>query len=408
MNRLSRNAKLITGLVFSLGVATSAHSAEGWETSGYISLDYSLFTETANDTRQHDQYAGSTGELEFYRSWGDNSVTITPFARLSQHDNERNHLDFREANWLHIGDDWEVRAGISKVFWGTAESQHLVDIINQTDTLEGVDGEDKLGQPMLSLTLIRDWGDLQLFWLPYFRERDFAGDEGRLRPQPRIDSDYSTYESEDEQSHQDFAARWVHTIGDLDLAVSYFQGTSREPALITDTDDNSQPILRPHYEQIRQAGLELTWVVDSWLWKAEAIHRSGMSNKLGNKEDYSAAVAGFEYTFVGAGGGDTDIGLLMEYHLDERGARATTPYQNDLFVGLRFAFNDMQSSEILTGVIFDNDNSATIGLIEASRRLGDNMKLELEARLFNDFDSNDPLAGFEQDDYILLTWSYYF
>lgn len=261
---------------------------------------------------------------------------------------------------------------------------------------------------MVSLTLIRDWGDLQLLWLPYFRERDFSGNEGRLRTDPRIDSDYSTYESSAEETHQDFSARWVHTLGDLDVALSYFQGTSRTPSLVAGVDSNSNSILKPHYEQIHQAGMELTWVADSWLWKAEAIQRNGLSNSLGQKENYAAIVGGFEYTFVGIAESDTDLGVLLEYHYDERDERATTAYQNDVFLGLRFALNDMQSTEILTGIVFDNGSDATIGLIEASRRIGDDMKIELEARFFNDFDNTDPLSGIESDDFLLLTWSYYF
>lgn len=400
--------RLISLPLLGLTMAGGNLMADDWDISGNVALEYRFFTESPMDTDQHDQYLGASGEVEFYRSWGDNSVTITPFARISQHDNNRSHVDFREANWLHIADDWEVRAGLSNVFWGTVESQHLVDIINQTDALEGIDGEDKLGQPMVNLKLIRDWGDLDLYWLPYFRERQFSGTEGRLRTHPRTDADYATYESEDEETHQDFAARWVHTLGDLDLAVSYFQGTSRDPSFVQGVDNGGDPILKPHYEQIRQAGLEFTWVANSWLWKAEAIQRKGLSNSLGEKEDYFAAVGGFEYTFVGIAESSTDLGVLMEYHFDERGERATTPYQNDIFLGLRFAFNDMQSTEILTGLIIDNDSDASLAFIEASRRLGDNMTMELEARFFNDFDDDDLLVGYEQDDFLLLSWSYFF
>ncbi len=38
------------------------------------------------------------------------------------------------------------------MYWGVAESNHLVDIINQTDAVESFDGEEKLGQPMVQYT----------------------------------------------------------------------------------------------------------------------------------------------------------------------------------------------------------------------------------------------------------------
>ena len=34
---------------------------------------------------------------------------------------------------------------------------------NQTDGVEDIDSEDKLGQPMVNLTLERDWGALDLY-----------------------------------------------------------------------------------------------------------------------------------------------------------------------------------------------------------------------------------------------------
>ena len=77
--------------------------------------------------------------------------------------------------------DWELRLGIGKVFWGVTESRHLVDTINQSDGVEDIDGEAKLAQPMATLSWIRDWGVVELLVLPYFRERTFAGVEGRPR-----------------------------------------------------------------------------------------------------------------------------------------------------------------------------------------------------------------------------------
>ena len=44
--------------------------------------------------------------------------------------------------------------GVRRVFWGVAESNHLVDVINQTDAIENPDQEDKLGQPMLNLAYV--------------------------------------------------------------------------------------------------------------------------------------------------------------------------------------------------------------------------------------------------------------
>ncbi len=66
-----------------------------------------------------------------------------------------------------MGEEWEILAGLNKVFWGVAESRHQV---------EDIDEEDKLGQPMLNLTTLRDWGTVSLFILPGFSEACWEAD----------------------------------------------------------------------------------------------------------------------------------------------------------------------------------------------------------------------------------------
>jgi hypothetical protein len=64
----------------------------------------------------------------------------------------------------------KILLGANKVFWGVTESRHLVDIINQTDLVEDIDEEQNLGQPMVNLLLQRDWGQLDFYLKPWFRE----------------------------------------------------------------------------------------------------------------------------------------------------------------------------------------------------------------------------------------------
>ncbi len=89
-----------------------------------------------------------------------------------------------------------------------------MDVINQIDSVESVDGEDKLGQPMVHLTAVKDWGVTELFVLPYFRERTFPGADGRLRTAVPVDTDHAQYESADKERHVDYAMRYSKTLGD--------------------------------------------------------------------------------------------------------------------------------------------------------------------------------------------------
>jgi hypothetical protein len=262
--------------------------------------------------------------------------------------------------------------------------------------VENLDGEDKLGQPMINLALIRDWGTLDLFVLPYFRERTFPGEEGRLRTIPLVDIDNALYQSDKEEKHIDYALRWQHVIGNWDIGLSHFYGTSRDPQFISGT------VLTPYYELIHQTGLDLQATLDEWLWKLEVIRRSG------EDESYLATTGGFEYTFYGVMDSAADIGLVMEYLYDERGEQASTTFQDDFMIGVRFTLNDEASTEALVGMIADRDSDARMLNIEASRRFGDHWKFNLEAHWFNNIPASDPLYSFRQDDHIQLELAYYF
>lgn len=397
--------KTVTSLSVLLANIALCNSTVASEWSGYAGLEFRGFTQTAQDTRQdHSTNFSFAFESEYYHEWddGNQSIAFVPFVRLDENDNERTHFDIRELTYLTVAEKWELRLGVRKVFWGVTEFQHLVDVINQTDLVENLDTEDKLGQPMINLALINNWGTVDLFVMPYFRERYFPGISSRLRTIPHIDQSRSQFESSAKEKHVDLAARYSHYFGDWDIGVSHFYGTSRDPRLLLSTDNNGDAVFTPFYDIINQTSLDLQATKGNMLWKLEALHRSGQATT------YNAIAAGFEYTFVGVMDSAIDIGLLSEYHYDDRGESATSIFEDDIALGARLAFNDAQSSEALIGLIWDRNTGGKFFNIEASRRISDNFLLEAQGRFFSNQKASDPAFSFTKDDYIELFLSYNF
>lgn len=389
-------------IVLLLTLCLPAGAQADWR--GEVALEMRGFTQSALDPAQHDSNLSLSGEVEYYNSWDDGrqSFTIKPFGRLDQRDYKRTHVDLREAVWMFNDDGLEVRVGVDKVFWGVTEVYHLVDIINQTDGVENRDGEQKLGQPMFKASLERDWGVLDLFLMPYFRERTFPSAEGRPRSQPRVAAELAEYENGQEEYHPDVALRWSKTLADWDLGLAHFRGTGREPSYSLGLDGDGLPVLIPRYEIINQSSIDLQGAVGDWLWKFEGIHRKGQG------ASFYAATGGFEYTFYGIADSSSDIGVLTELMWDERGQSATTPFNRDVFVGLRWVANDVDGTELLTGIVSDWDNGTRFFNLEASRRLGNDWKLGLQARLWDNVDDGDALFGLRNDDYVEFKITRYF
>ena len=151
---------LLVSLLFALLPLSPARGGE-LDISGNVEAQVRSFWQdpawVGQDDRALQPTVVSTTEIRWYNAAGNQRAALIPYLRWDAIDDERSLVDLREAYWAFEGDDYEVLVGANTVFWGVTESAHLVDIINQTDFAGDIDGEDKLGQPMLNAAFQRDW-----------------------------------------------------------------------------------------------------------------------------------------------------------------------------------------------------------------------------------------------------------
>ncbi len=375
---------------------------------GYVELEGTFFFEEPAFEGQERHDASIALAPSFLAEWedGDVAFTATPFLRLDAVDEERTHFDLREFKLDVTQGDWSGTVGNDIVFWGKTEAVHLVDIINQDDAVENIDGEDKLGQPMIKVARLTDYGEFSGFYLPYFRERTFAGEEGRLRSEILVDEDAARYETSQEEWTPGFAGRWTRATGGFDLGASAYHGLSRDPAFEFDLTDDGASLI-PVYSRITQAGFDGQYTTGPSLWKAEAIWRTGQRNLDFEKEDYVAATGGLEYTFFQIAETDMDLGILGEYAWDSRGDDATALFQNDAIAGARLTFNDVEDTAILFFGSVDVETGGTFLRLEAERRVWDSWRLAVEGSAFLGIDEDDIAADFAEDSFLRAKLSYF-
>ena len=384
-------------------------------------------------------------ELDYRFENGEDRLTFVGFGRVDPQDDKRTHADIREAYWLHEGDGWDTVIGINRVFWGVTESRHLVNIINQVDGVEDIDGEDFLGEPMINLNIDSDFGRFGFYVLPGFRERTFVDGDSRLRGPLPVDEIEGSWD----EASVDFALRYENSFGPADIGLSYFHGISREPWLaprfnsrfsileniangflsnqnsrsdlqdlqegvceVIDCDDGlldnvGELVLAPRYDKIDQFGLDMQAAQGDWLFKLESLVRFGHDGGA-----IFAAVGGAEYTFFDVGESGVDVGILGEYNFDSRDSdRIDVPptiFDNDIFIGSRIAINDIGSTNILGGALVDLDNQEIAASIEASTRVVDNLTLGLDGRFFLNDKPKSLLSTISNDDFVnvKMTWSF--
>ncbi len=432
-SRASNKLWCTTPLQVALFAITGVQIANAGDIRGNISaqLDY-FFSEAPQQTADWQGSGSLSADIEFYQQVADNvSLTMRPFVRVDSENEDRTHADMREFilttdGQTDGGSAWEFSGGLGQVFWGVTESRNPVDVINQIDNLESVDGSDKLGQLMLSFKWFNDYGDFEVYALPHFRERSFIGGEGRPFPGFSVDRTATQSESSAGKKHIDAAFRWSRSFDSWDLGLHYFAGTARDPVFVP----VSTTELAPRYQQMQQTGIDALGIYGDLNVKTELVYRQG-----DEFEHHAQAVSGVEYTMVGAlsplqekellpekwCGESTrnpftwflcndrlDLGLVFEYLWDERGELTTQPFQNDLLAGLRFAFNDERSSDALVGVIRDLDHSSTTLSLEASTRIFESFRLSTELRAFSSTSEDPFLRSLEDEDFVRIDLSYFF
>ncbi len=399
MDIARRTTSLLAILITLISFAQENKVEQNFEVE--IGAEYRFFPDKGQFKNQKDHFPSLSIQPKYSVDWnkGKESITIVTFFRLDI-DNPRTHWDIRELYYQKAKGKWEINIGLKKIYWGVTESNHLVDIINQTDAVESFDGEEKLGQPMVEFSLTTDnYGTFNFFYLPYHRERTFSGEKGRFRFPVVIDKDAIGYESDAEEWRQDIAFRWSHYFGAFDIGLSHFFGHGREPLFTFDNLGN----VNAFYPVIHQTGIDLQVTHEAFLWKLESIYRNAEA------QNFFALVAGLEYTFSNIDGNGLDIGLLGEYLYDQRDEFALNALQNDVFFGSRIAFNDTQDTSILIGGITDLESSSKIFSMEASRRFGSTWTAEIETRIFSNINQSEfILSNFKDDSFLRFSISKYF
>ncbi|ODA35988.1 hypothetical protein A8L45_02630 [Veronia pacifica] len=357
-------------------------------------------------------------ELYFKSDDGNTSFTYEPRNRFDRLDDGRNQMDLRQGLFQYHKNNFGTRVGVGQTFWGVMESVNIVDVINQTDAVDTFDGSEKLGQPMLNIIIDSEYGTLDSYYLPYFRERSFAGYQGRLAF-PGLANQGANFESGLDEYKGDFAFRFSQIYGAWDLALSVFHGTSREPyytingKLMTSRQPGESIIpskainIAPFYAQMTQYGVESQYAIGDWLLKLEAVYRKC-------KADHTAVTLGTEYQLYGL---EEYIGLELdgheltvygEYLYDSRGDRAFTLFQNDIFLGLNWNLHDFRNTEFQIGLFQDTtDIESRIWQLEVSSRIITDWKWSLSGHIFDSQSPDDALYRLREDDFVQFGISYF-
>jgi hypothetical protein len=226
----------------------------------------------------------------------------------------------------------------------------------------------------------------------------------RERPAPRVNDNTAGFSGGASRDDIAAAARWSGYFGDIDLGVSWFRGTGHAPRLLPQADGT----LKPDYSRVTQLGLDIQSLHGDTAVKAELIRRRGQHDRLGSADSYAAGVVGIEHNLYDLAESGRDLVLIAEYARDERRGRSHSGFQNDLILGGRWLWNDVEDTEILTLLARDLDNAAQTLTMTANRRITDALSFEATARWPERLARDPNSAALSRDAAIIASLTYSF
>lgn len=303
---------------------------------------------------------GARGEVMASQRFGVVKFDAKLFANWDSADDHRRYADIRQAKLSARWGNIRAAAGVDTFFWGVSESINLVNVINQSDIRESLDSKVKQGQTFASLSYRLDAGEIGLYFLPTFSARQFP-----LRPAYGLPiSDSNHYQ--DNEKNGGIAARGLFYLDDFEFAVGYFNGTRRDPLLIRQPQAAE---LTPFYLQTETLLFDAVYLSDSLTYKWEF--------KTGRELDsgFVASNIGIEYPIYALEETLQELVVIAEYVFDDRGDRAESHGQNDLFLGTKFEFAE-NSGQIRLLYSYDMDNGSQYAEASCQYRLNDYLRIK--------------------------------
>ena len=373
-----------------------AHPVNGGELNGTLSSRLDFYPENADGTASEGRSVEV--KIDAFHDFDESRIVGEFIVREDEKDSGRRITEARQAYFRTYFAGFDVFLGNRQEFWGKTESKNVVDLINQSDAAANEGKSGKLGALSISAERYVDIGDLQLWYISGFREKTF--NDSDAHPSSGLTVNSAQYARKDGKDADDFAVRLSSFAGDWDLAGSVFYGTARDPILTVAVGGKA---LNPYYALQKSIGLEAQYTGDATLLKWESLH--GTQSSLIGTHNFSAAVAGIEYTYYRSFETKLDIGLIGEVQHDDRPQSAANQFG---VAGVRLVFNDIADSNILFLLSADSKMDQSIVSLEASQRINDVTSVKLTSQFYNARTATSAYGQLSDDDAVTLTLNMFF
>ena len=387
-----------------------------FEYKGYVGADAQAYL-----TKPDGKHPGNftlQQQLELKYTRGDFEAAVNVYAQEDSYDltdekNDRTFIRLDELYGKYYFENDMVFGGRNIRFWGALEVNNIVDTFNTKDfRTDGLDPQ-KQGAWNASYTHYFENSELSLIakfyeekqqmgaypYVYYFFPEKFGPLDVSYNPNRKSSESLyrpTLYLSYSGSTESDYPI-------DYALIIQHGYDSQRAFNAVVDLASLSTEFVEEVY-LVNKFMTYDTMVVGSTLFKVEALATDVIDDNVSSSgkivADYYQFGLGVEHTLTSFVG-DADLGLLAEYYyyntFDHSDKIATDlnlfqVFQNDLFVGFRYTFNDAADSSIIAGAIIDMDYQEQSYSFKYETRLFDVLSLKADYAYINP--SKDTLTAY--------------
>jgi hypothetical protein len=343
-----------------------------FEVKGYVGMDAQGYISKPDG--KHPTNFTLQQQLELSYNVGDFESAATIYAQEDSYDltdakNERTFIRLDELYGQYNFENDMIFGGRNIRFWGALEANNVVDTFNTTDfRTDGLDTQ-KQGAWNVAYTHYTESGEISLIVKLYEEKEQMAAYPYVYYFFPEgVDYD-ENLQSTENLYRPTLYLNWngsTESEYPIDYAFIVQHGFDNQRAFNGTPDFTTGVItLNEEVYLVNKAMSYNTMVVGSTLLKLEAQVIDVIDDNVTSIDlrvaDYYQFGMGVEHTLTGVVG-DADLGLIGEYYYYNTFNRGDDiaddlalfqVFQNDLFLGLRYTFNDASDSSIIAGAIID-------------------------------------------------------
>lgn len=364
------------------------------QVKGFVALQSQSYLTKPSDKNSYNHTVST--ELEITHDQDDFKFITKLFAQQDYHDlkrtsehNDRSFVRLDEFYLKYEGEVSQILAGKSIRFWGALEVDNITDVFNLDDYRDDIFDADKLGAWNLSYTYYTDNGEIAIIAKVDEQDRKMPSYPYAYYFFPQNIDYNNNLDSEKSSNQPSIYLKYSGTL-DSDNPLDY--------SIILERGYDSQRYIdninfAEHAYIVNKLISYNTLVVGATLYKLEAIYTDVVDDKI--VSDYYHIGLGVEHTLTKVYE-NADIGLLAEYYKYKtlennklNDLELFETFQNDLFLGLRYSFNEGNDASIVGGVILDFDYNEQNYYIEYEGRVANIFKVNFDYRYIEP-SKNDP------------------